>query len=61
MCRELVFRFGVVRMHAAPHAGAMPAVASSIRLTIRSNYGGSYLGIAELAVMGIGLPPLPGT
>ena len=39
----------------------MPAVASSIRLTIRSNSGGSYLGIAELAVMGIGLPPLPGT
>lgn len=39
----------------------MPALASSVRLTIRTNYGGSYLGIAELSVMGMGLPPLPGT
>lgn len=38
----------------------MPALASAVRVTMRSNYGGSYLGIAELAVMGIGLPPLPG-
>lgn len=38
----------------------MPVMASAVRLTIRSNYGGTYLGIAELAVMGVGLPPLPG-
>ena len=40
---------------------AMPVFANSVRLTMRSNYGGTYLGIAELSVMGIGLPPLPGT
>lgn len=39
----------------------MPVLAGSVRLTMRSNYGGSYTGIAELSVMGIGLPPLPGT
>lgn len=39
----------------------LPVLASSVRLTMFGNYGGSYLGIGELAVLGIGLPALPGT
>lgn len=36
-----------------------PVFASSIRLTIHSNHGGAYVGITELVVMSLGLPPLP--
>lgn len=33
-----------------------PVSASMLRLTIRSNYGGSYVGISEMQVMGMGVP-----
>jgi hypothetical protein len=36
----------------------VPTMMSGIRVTARSNHGGSYAGLTELAVEGIGLPAL---